>query len=302
MSTINTLALVIHNPHSGPFLGRVPASRIRKALSEAGIEHAWKEAPSFKEIRHCAESALKEGYMTVIASGGDGTVREIASVLAGSGAALGIIPRGTANLFARDLGIPQDPLSAVRIIHSAHIRLIDVGLAGARHFVLMCGIGIDARTIRYVIPPMKRWLGWWSYLYSAVLNFFKHKPFKASLYLDFPGAPPVTLETPLIVIGNARAYGPERLRVAHLAQLDDGLLDVCVFRAEFLHDLARHFFDIMRQETIQDDRMLYLKTSRMRLVTDPPVPFQLDGDWVAETPLEISIMPRSLRIYVPVES
>lgn len=295
-------AFVIHNPHAGSFLGRISASRIRKALNETGIEHIWKEAFSFEEIRHCAESAIKEGYLSVIASGGDGTVREVASALAGSGARLGIIPRGTANLFARDLGIPRDPLSAVRVISSACVRTIDVGMAGERRFVLMCGIGVDARTIRYVIPPMKRWIGWWSYLYSGVFNLFKHKPFKASLYLDFPGETPLTLETPLIVIGNARAYGPEQLRVAHSAELDDGLLDVCIFRAEFVHDLARHFLDIVRRETIKDDRMLYLKASRLRLVTEPTVPLQLDGDWVAETPVEINIMPRSLSIYVPAKS
>ena len=147
---------LIANPNAGK-LRKVPMlNGVRGLLDKAGLEHDLKttDAPGLGIT--LAMEAVSEGYQGVLAMGGDGTVSEIASGIVESDMTLGIIPVGTMNLFARELGIPDRLEDAVAIIAAGHLRRIEVGSVRGRYFMLCASAGLDAAIVRDVSPRAKR--------------------------------------------------------------------------------------------------------------------------------------------------
>src|ERR1051325_3073437 len=159
---VNRKAILISNPRTGRYAARArtPIEEIRDRLKSLGLDTELVNTTGPGHAAEIAARAAQNGTTDVIVAGGDGTINEAIQGMAGTRARLGIIPRGTANVLARELGLPLDDEQALQIAAHGKTREIYLGLAidentnERRHFVLMAGIGLDASVVRHVQPSL----------------------------------------------------------------------------------------------------------------------------------------------------
>lgn len=244
-----------------------------------------------------ARQAASDGFDLVIAGGGDGTVNEVANGIIGTQATLGIIPIGTVNVLARELGIPFRTTQAVRTIVEGTKKRIDVGCANGHHFTLMAGFGFDAEVVANVLQPIKDWIGSSAYVFKCLETLATYK------------ATEVTLEMPeetytsrafLVIVANASTYAYD-MKIAPLATPDDGLLDICVFERPITDRIgfAKQVADIFANRHLYHKAVRYFRTSRVLVKSDPEILAQLDGDSFGSTPIEVTILPHILPVMMP---
>lgn len=289
--------LLIVNPMAGPGLwaGAHPAAeRLR-----AGGWHVQVAATNHRgHAEELARGAVVDGYDVVIGCGGDGTLNEIVQALVHSQTALGIIPMGTANVLARDMGIPLDPVRAAEVLLAGRSRVVDVGRAGERAFIMMAGVGFDARVIREVEAARGRHprllkaphLTW-----TAVRRFFTDQG--TPMYLSLDGRA-VRGRVLMLVAGNIRSYGGV-FQIAHAADWDDGILDVVVIYSGRLVTRVASLVDVILRRYTDRRRVAYFRVREARIWTAQPVPVQADGEVVGITPICLTLEPRALRVLLP---
>jgi diacylglycerol kinase (ATP) len=218
-----TPALIVN-----PAAGAVRESRsAREALARRALDEAGVSAEVFVTERpgHAHELArdlVRDARDLVIAWGGDGTVNEVASALVGSMTALGIVPSGSGNGLARELGLPRRPAAAIRAAAEGRTRRIDAGELGGRLFFNIAGVGFDAEVaLRFNQRPGRR-RGLWPYVAFVFDELRRYRPSRYTVALDDE-----TFESEAfaIILANSPQYG-NAIRVAPDATLDDGLLDV----------------------------------------------------------------------------
>lgn len=239
--------------------------------------------------------AALDGKDTVVAVGGDGTVREVAGVLRGTGIPLGIIPAGSTNIVARELNIPADPAAALRLILGAHgLAPLDVGVCGERCFLHMAGAGFDSRLFAGANPRLKRRLGWVAYLGPAAQSLL-HSSVRFSIVADGEAS---EVESPLVLVANGGSIIWPRLRLYPGLRKDDGWLDVLIFTATRPVPMLRTLGHVAAMRLDQSPFVLHRRARRVEIATDPPIPFQLDGDVVGTTPAILALDPAALSVIV----
>src|SRR5579884_3945647 len=292
-------AVIIANPVSGFFLNN--AQRFSETLFFLR-KHGWRaelwytEAPG--DGQRLAQKAVEQGADVVIAAGGDGTINEIIQVLAGSETALGVLPTGTVNVWAREMGIPLNTAQAQKILVEGKTRRIDLGQVNERYFLLMVGIGLDGEVAQAVErKPLKR-LGVFGYVLAALWFGPGYLGFPVTLMVDDIG--PVRTRALQIFVGNTQLYAGA-FKFTWLARCDDGLLDLCVIHKRGLLGrlvVLRDF--VFRRE----QRRLWVRYStfkQARIETRDPVAIQVDGEPAGHTPATFSIAPEALKVIVPRE-
>ncbi|MFN8638455.1 MAG: diacylglycerol kinase family protein [Dehalococcoidia bacterium] len=271
------------------------------------------------EASNLARMAAAEGFGTVIACGGDGTLREVAEGLAGRegvagrDAALAVLPAGTANVWAREAGIPLDLAGALALVVRGRRVRIDTGLANGHRFLLMCSAGLDATTVHALEGSRaKRWFGRVAYAAAGIRNAALTPAVATTIELCTEVEEPLRLERDVLmaVVGNSRLFGLVA-RVTAEARVDDGLLDVCVLSAQAAGGHARGLSHRLGlawtalRDGLPDAAARgrfgvdYGRATRVRIDSDLPLDVQADGDWIGTTPLEITIEPASLTVVVP---
>jgi YegS/Rv2252/BmrU family lipid kinase len=243
-----------------------------------------------------ARAAVAARAAVVCAWGGDGTVNEVARALAGTGTALGVVPAGSGNGLARELGLPWDPGQALAVALGRRERVIDVGDADGRLFVNLCGIGLDAQVAARFNARGARPRGLWPYVAIGVREVLRYR---ARDYAIRVGAETWHERALIIVCANARQYGGGAV-VSPAARPDDGQLDLVVVAARpplvALRD-ALHLF----RGTL--DRAPGVRTARMPAVEiagREPILFHVDGEAVTGGPvLSVRVRPAVLRVRVP---
>jgi diacylglycerol kinase (ATP) len=212
--------------HSGKTLGG-GLLELRRVLEAEGIDPIWSEVPKSRKAPAQVRRALDDGAELVFAWGGDGMVQRCVDVLAGSSVSLAIIPAGTANLFATNLGIPKDIERAVVVGLRGERRRLDVGRFNGEHFAVMAGAGFDAAMIRDA-GSLKERLGRVAYVWSGSENL-RSKPFRAEIKVDGVGW--YKGKASCILLGNVGdLFGG--VEVFEDARPDDGKLEVGVVTAE----------------------------------------------------------------------
>lgn len=287
-------AAVIVNPVSGQGRAKKFLPEIMAELEAAGLRPRVYLTEQEGQATQYAANAVREGSRLVIAAGGDGTVSEIINGIARTDVRLGVIPAGTGDVLAKELGIPAHrPLEACKIIIKGKTKQIDLGQADERHFVLMAGIGFDAQVVKEVDPKVKRLLKDLAYPLTGIKTLLTYKP--SPLNITFDGR---STEGYFVVIGNARYYGG-RFSITRQGEIDDGLLDVCVFKGNTTASFVRYVEGVITGTHLRFGDVDYYKAKHISVLSETPVFVQTDGEVIGKTPMEFSIAPQALTVLVP---
>jgi len=270
---------------------------LRRVLEGAEVsDPLWREVPKSRETGKAVRRVVADGAELVFVWGGDGMVQRAVDVLAGSDVVLAVIPAGTANLLARNLGIPPDIEQAVAIGLDGDRRRLDVGRINGERFAVMAGTGIDAVMIRDADGSPKEHLGRIAYVWAGMKNL-RSKPFGAEIAVD--GVSWFKGETTCVLIGNLGGlFGA--VEVFGDAQPDDGMLEVGVVTAEGFAQWAR---TIARTVVVSADASPFVQAAKARSVKvklNRKVLYELDGgDRTKTKSLKVKIEPAAITICVP---
>ena len=289
MPRVNS-TLVILNPAAHSERAQRRRARV-EALARGSVICATSRSG---EAESMARRAAEEGFDKIVAAGGDGTVNEVVNGLAGSNATLGLLPIGTMNVFAAELGLPAHDLELCwNIIQNANTRLVDLPNANGKYFVQLAGIGLDAQVVKETSSKLRRSFGPLSYLISAAQIAARQPP---RLFIESENAS--IDEGSFVLVGNGRLYGGPFPFFKH-ALIDDGLFDVVVFKRLGYLEIIKYLQDVIFSSEIRAPEVEYFQTRRLRVDSDQAVPVELDGELVGNCPVEFSVQERSLRVLVP---
>ena len=242
-----------------------------------------------------ARNAAEEGYEKIVAAGGDGTINEIVNGIANHhNVALGLLPLGTMNVFAAELGLPLNDLAACwKVIQRNRIDRVDLPRANRKHFVQLAGVGLDAQAVKETSHAFKRSFGPLSYLISAVQIASRTPP-----VLRIESQDALSTEGSFVLVGNGRLYGG-RFPFFKQAVMNDGLLDVIVFKRLNYVDIIRYLQDVVFTPQISSPEVDYFQTKHLRVSSDESVPVEIDGELVGNCPVEFKIRAGGLRVLTP---
>ncbi len=333
---MNEKLIVILNPKSGSS-GDDFRAAIEKALQERGMEFEVRETTLEISGGQLAQEAIAEGATHLLACGGDGTVM---SVVNGVGktenpnstdkngadkssnadkayneqaenpesrtrnpepaephVTLSIIPGGTANLLATALKIPTDVEGAIATAVAGEDRVIDLGRCGEHLFALGVGIGLTERLVSQASTEQKEAIGRWAYA-LAMLKELGAQPHTFTLKRDDKKAHQKSGVA--VVIANAGEIGG-KMKFAPDALMDDGLIDVCILHRFYVRDVLSLLWSTLRGQVRVDRAVSFYQAHRVEIGSNPPLDLQIDGEVVdLTTPLVAEVVPRALRVRVPV--
>ena len=281
---------VILNPTARSERARRWSARLREICGDALLY----ATASAGDAEHLARNAVAEGFEQIVAAGGDGTIHEVVNGLAGSEAALGLMPMGTMNVFANELGLPANDLGRCwDIIRAEQTRLVDLPTANGKHFVQLAGVGLDAQVVKETSRAFKRNFGPLSYLVSAAQVAARRPP---RLLIESEDAK--SEEGTFVLVGNGRLYGGP-FPFFKRAAIDDGLLDVLVFKQLGYLELLKYLQNVIFTSAITTREVEYFQTPRLRVSSLEEVPVELDGELCGGCPVEFQVKPRQLKVLAP---
>ena len=253
----------IFNPHSGGGGYKRDVPLIFDALRGLGYEVQDLQTEEPGDASRLAREAVASGFDLVAAIGGDGTVNEIINGLAGSETPLAIIPTGTVNVLAMELGIPLEPPDAVKLLggDAGHVSWIDLGLAGDRYFGLMAGVGMDAAVVAALNPTMKKALKEAAFAVQGLATYLTHEDPLIRVTCDER-----TVEGYFAVLGNSSNYGGA-FGITPLADMRDGLLDVCVLKDKSFVSTVSYWTAALINAHIKHPKVEYFRTEAALLET-----------------------------------
>jgi len=284
-----TKTIIILNPAARSAKAAGLGSKIEEIV---GNDVVLRRTSEPGEARLFAKNAVAEGFDRIIAAGGDGTVHEVVNGIAGSSVALGILPMGTMNVFAAELGLPKSIKECWDVIQAGCTRMIDLPTAAGHVFVQVAGVGFDAQALQETSSDAKRNLGPLSYVISAAQVAARKPP---RLFVQ---AGDVAREGSFVLIGNGRYYGGP-FPMFPKAQIDDGLLDVIVFKNQGHLDLIRYLQGILFGTHVAMNDVEYFQTEKLIITSEAEVPIEMDGEVVGTVPVTFECSPYRLRVLVP---
>jgi len=281
------------------------ARHFRRHLDKIASHGALKATVAPGDARRLAMEAVADGFELIVAAGGDGTLNEVLNGLADAPdgfarARLGVLPLGTINVFAREIGLPLriEPAWAT-LQRGREIRLdlpcvefLANGVRRRQYFIQLAGAGLDARTIELVTRSLKRKLGPLAYVVAGLKALRGRLP-KITVR---GGGQSATGE--LVLIGNGRFYGGP-LEIFPGANLRDGLLDLCVLPRANWWTLMRCAPGLLARRKLPAHAVQRFSAPAFELTSDAAVSFELDGEWAGHLPATFSIAREQLRVIIP---
>lgn len=283
-----------------PAAHNVPSTQVRQEIDEwlrgEGWSVDWRETGKPGDAMTLAARAAERRVPLVMALGGDGTLNEAANGLVHTETVLGAIPGGTSNLWAREAGLNKKPLEAVQAMVNGNIRRIDLGKAGERYFMLLCGFGIDAVITKRVSLEVKSRLGAAAYGLTALREAVRWRGKEITVWLD---GFEEQINVLMALIGNTRLYAGVT-QITPTAVADDGLLEVCIYRGNGKRDIALHATRTLLRKHRESNDVLYRRVAKIQFDWGGnPLPAQVDGDPLDYTVNEVVVAPSSLLVAVP---
>jgi YegS/Rv2252/BmrU family lipid kinase len=292
---VTSVAVIAHN---GKTLGG-GLPELRRVLDQRGVtDPFWREVGKSRFAPPEVKKALAEGADLIFVWGGDGMVQRCVDAIAGTDATVAIIPAGTANLLATNLGIPDDIEQAVDIGLSGHSRRLDLGRLNGERFAVMAGAGLDARMIGDADGSLKDRFGRLAYVWTGAKHL-REKPFRAKIKVD--GARWYDGEASCILLGNVgKLFGG--VEAFEDAQPDDGVLELGVVTAEGVKEWAGTVARAVVGTASKSPHAITTKVRSVRIKLDRKVPYEIDGgDRTKARKLRIDVEPAAVSICVPRE-
>ncbi|MDQ3105689.1 MAG: lipid kinase [Actinomycetota bacterium] len=296
-----TKAALIVN--TGSRTGAAAFNRARERLTALGLPlvdvFPLSDATRLPET---VQRALADGCDLVVLGGGDGTVSAVVDQLVAGAAVLGVLPLGTANDFARTMGIPSDVDAACEVLSSGKVVDVDLGVADDNYFVNVASLGLSVAVSRALSPSLKRRLGAVAYPIATLKAYRGYEPFRARL--EFPQGDHATIdiaEAMQVAIGNGRYYGGGNV-MAPGAGIDDHSLDVYAIARGRFRDHLKIVSAFRTGRFVEHELVTHVATREVVVRTDPPRHINIDGEVVTATPEVFRVVRNGLHVAVPQES
>ena len=287
----------IINPKSGSSSGeRTPGWRFEEYLLDRGYKVQTNVTSSLEHACELAETAAHEADCAmVVAVGGDGTIREIAHGLEGSNKPLLIVPGGTENLLANELGLDKSLKTLTATFESGFTRPLDLGNANGRCFTSIAGFGFDGEVVKCVSANRTGHINYFDYFWPLWRTFWRYQFDSMTVEVDgvqiFDGRG-------LVFVGNISRYALG-LNILGRANYSDGLLDICIYRCADRTHLVKHSaITIFKKHACCRD-VVYAQGKQIKISSDnPDLAVEVDGDPGPSVPVEIKVIPKAVRIMV----
>ncbi len=284
----------IVNPISGRASAIPLVRQIGRTVSDHGGHFEWTATTEPGHATMLA-SRLDSEVDALLIVGGDGTVSEVVSGLAGKNIPCVILPTGLENLLARALNMPCDADRAAETLLHGRPFHIDVGQINGRRFLAIAGIGFDAECVLRMKQIRSGHVSHLSYFWPIWRTYWTHR--FPTLQVEIDGSP-VFEERGLVLIGNVRRYSLG-LHIHANARYDDGLLDVCAFPCSARRTLVKHTWRVFRRWHIGRGGVVYRHCRHIRITSPDTVPIEADGEFAGALPAECTILPRAAQFLRP---
>lgn len=297
---------LIYNPAAGRFPARPLVERAARVLRENGWQVEVHQTQDSLDLPELARRAVAAGCQAVFVAGGDGSVGQVAGALAGTETALAVLPAGTANVWARELGLRHLDWThwfaleeAARRLARGHVRLVDLGVCNGRTFLLWAGVGLDGKVVN-AIEPRERWEKAFSVVHYAVEALWASLDWQG-IDLRVRSGERVWEDRFLVAVAsNIRAYAGGLVELAPEARIDDGLLDFWLISGQSVRDAVVSFTYILLGRHREVPGVVHFQASEAEFEAEASLPMQLDGEPAqAAPPVRFGVRPRVLRVLVP---
>ena len=278
-----------------PVAGHGNAKEIEKEIKEKKIKYemVYSEYPG-----HAIELAAGvngEEFSMVVSVGGDGTLNEILNGMNLKTMSLGMIPAGTGNDLIRCTGIPSDEKQALEVVLNGVEKSIDIGLINNKKFINVAGFGLDVEVLRETIKFKKIIKGKLAYVFGVVKALLTFKPIELQISVD---GVDYYQDAMICAIGNGQYFGGG-MRILPLAELDDGLFDICIIKKMSKIKLLYHFPKVFQGTHMKLPWVHYIKGRNIKVLTKQDVFINADGEISQKQLPEFKILEKGLRIIVP---
>jgi diacylglycerol kinase (ATP) len=298
--------LLIYNPAAGRISVRPFIGGVIRALSDHGWRVEVAESLNGRHTTQLARMAAQDRFRAVFVIGGDGTVGQAASGLIGSETALGVLPAGTANVWALEVGMKAFTWPRWRLLRENARSLakvkpctIDVGLCNNQPFMMWAGIGLDALTVKKLEPRkrLEKYLSVPEYFATTVWNATMWHGMNLRVSADDKYVEGHYL---LAVASNIRHYIGGLAEISPEAYLDDGLMDLWLLAGSTLADAFRHFFDMQSGRHITSDQARCIPFHKASIESETPYSFQLDGEpMLGSQHASLEVLQGKLKVLIP---
>lgn len=294
--TDGTIALIA-NPKSGASSTGRRDQEFHQYLQEKGYDVRVQLTQSLEHAKEMAvEAGTDETCALVVVSGGDGTVREVAHGLAGSRKPLLIVPCGTENLLASELGFDERLRTLIKAFENDWRRPLDLGQVNGQIFTCMVGLGFDAEVVHTVNGDRAGHIDYFDYAGPMWRTFWSYRSHPVRVEVD---GEEIFHDQGMVIVGNISRYALG-LHVLRRADYGDGLLDVCIYRCASRLRLAKHMVMTLIKKHVGRSDVLYRQGRKVNITSTSSQHYvQVDGDPGPPLPLTLNIIPQALEVIVP---
>jgi len=287
----------IINPKSGPSSSKLIGRQFQQYLVKRGFEVRVSLTTSLDDACESAtEAAVDYDCALVVVVGGDGTVREVAHGLEGSNKQLLIVPCGTENLLANELGFDEKLGTIIKTFEAGYIRPLDLGSVNGKCFTSIAGFGFDGQVVKRVSEQRKGHIDYSDYFWPIWRTFwdYKFETMKVQVdgdeVFDGPG---------LVFVGNISRYAIG-LQILHYADFGDGLLDVCIYKCASRLRLLKHSAETILKVHADSGDVVYRQGKNIQVSSENvDIETEIDGDPGPALPVQIKVIPQAVNVMVP---
>ena len=302
-------AYLIFNPYAGRFPSRMLTERAAAVLSNQNWDVQLKQTNGGPEITDLAIDAVKNNQDAIFVAGGDGSINLAIAGLLGGDTALGVLPAGTTNVWAQELGLPGLGYTrwmaleeSARCLAEGKVKKVDIGFCNGHPFLMWCGVGLDGFIV-HRIEPRSNWEKHFSIVsYGAravrYANLWKGVDLRAIVDEKH-----ISGRYLLAVVSNIHLYAGGMAKISPGARLDDGIMDLWLFEGESVLSTIQHAWNLFSGRHLHSDQANCIPFRALRLYSNQNMEIQLDGEpMLGKNEVIIEIHPKALNILIPVET
>ena len=286
----------IVNPSAGASSHKMLSRKFSKYLLGRGFDVRFNMTRGLAHACELAtDAAVDYNCQLVVAVGGDGVIREVMHGLEGSDKPLMIVPAGTENLLANELGFDERLKTVVDAFEQGYIRQMDLGSVNGKCFTSIAGFGFDGQVVKVVSDQRTGHIDHFDYFWPLWRTFWNYKFPKMKVEVDgkeiFDGPC-------MVFIGNTSRYALG-LQILRWADFSDGMLDVCIYKcANHFHLLKHSLMTIIKKQTSGKD-LIYTQGRNFKITSSDEIPVEIDGDPGPSLPVEINVIPKAVKVIIP---